>query len=149
MTNKVKPIEDIADKHIYRINKALAALKHCFPITEQSLPNLSDDEILNVEMLTSRFAKLQDHLGANVIDLFFEMHDENADKLTMIDKLNKLEKLGIIADSHLWREMRNARNIVEHEYPDKPDLVARTLNTIRDYCPKLISIKEKLFAEMH
>ena len=27
--------------------------------------------------------------------------------------------------------------------------IADTLNLIHDYCPKLISIKQKLFAQMH
>jgi len=149
MNAKVKAIEEIADKHIFRINQALDNLKDTFPISAQLIPNLSIEQIFSLEMLTSRFAKLQDHLGANVIDLFFELNDENADQLTMIDKLNKLEKLRIIEDAHLWREMRKARNIIEHEYPDKPDLIANTLNLIHDYCPKLMSIKQKLFAQMH
>jgi uncharacterized protein with HEPN domain len=66
-----------------------------------------------------------------------------------LDKLNKLEKYGIISDSLQWIEMRKARNIVEHEYPDNSELVAKTLNLIFKYCPGLINIKEKLFAQMH
>lgn len=66
----------------------------------------------------------------------------------MIDKLNKLEKLNIIEDAHVWIDMRKARNIIAHEYPDNPTLISNTLNSIYAYCPLLINIKERLFTQM-
>ncbi len=136
MNIKVKPIEDIANKHIFRINEALTALGDTFPISDESVKKFSNQEIL-----TSRFAKLQDHLGENVIDLFFELNGEITDSLTMIDKLNKLEKIHIIKNAHIWIDMCKARNIIAHEYPDNPALIAKTLNDIYAYCPILIAIK--------
>lgn len=70
MKIKVKSIEDIANKHILRINESLSELRNTFPVSADSVKKFSKQEILNIEMLTSRFAKLQDHLGENVIDLF-------------------------------------------------------------------------------
>lgn len=145
---KLESIKTIADTHALRIEEALEHLKHIFPITKKSLSQLTDLEFLYLELLTSRFSKLQDHLGANVFNMFFLFNKENIDSLTMLDKLNKLEKLGIIQDAHVWSDMRLARNIVSHEYPDNPELIATTLNSIKDFCPILIAIKDRLFARM-
>jgi hypothetical protein len=148
INERIKAIEEIASTHESRISAALKHLKGTFPLTEKSVRHLSDDQLLNMEMLTSRFAKLQDYLGTKVFDIFFEVEQENVDGFTMIDKLNKLEKLGIIHDAHQWRDMRDARNIVEHEYPDNPSLMASNLNKIHEMIPFLLAIKRRIFEKM-
>ncbi|HQZ87570.1 MAG TPA: hypothetical protein PLV31_01955 [Gammaproteobacteria bacterium] len=148
INERIKVMEHIASTHESRILTALEHLKNTFPLTEESVGHLSDDQLLNIEMLTSRFAKLQDYLGTKVFDIFFEVEQENVDGFTMIDKLNKLEKLGIINDAHQWRDMRGARNIVEHEYPDNPLLIASNLNKIHDMIPFLIAIKRRIFEKV-
>ncbi len=148
INERVKAMRRIAFTHENRILTALKHLNNTFPLTEKSVEHLSDNQLLNIEMLTSRFAKLQDYLGTKVFDIFFEIEQENVDGFTMIDKLNKLEKLGIIHDAHQWRDMRNARNIVEHEYPDNPLLIATNLNKIHDMIPELIEIKRRIFKKI-
>lgn len=148
MNEKIAAIELVANMHEHRILEALSYLSDLFPVSEQSIQSLSHDQVLNLEMFTSRFAKLQDYLGSTVIDLFFEVTEENVKGFTMIDKLNTLEKLHIIPDAHLWRDMRKARNIIEHEYPDNPQLIANTLNDIYELYPTLISIKNHLFKKI-
>lgn len=148
ITEKIKAMQKIASTHESRILTALKHLHNTFPLTEESVEHLSDNQLLNIEMLTSRFAKLQDYLGTKVFDMFFEVEQENVDGFTMIDKLNKLEKLGIINDAHQWRDMRDARNIVEHEYPDNPLLIASNLNKIYEMIPHLLEIKKCIFKKM-
>lgn len=148
---KVKSMQQIADTHAERITDALLNLQKLktFPISEHSIQHLSKEQILYIEMLCSRFAKLQDFIGANVFDLFFAIEEEDIDGLTMIDKLNKLEKIGILSDAHIWREMRKARNIIEHEYPDNPLLMANTINEIVAFCPILLEIKKHIFSKIN
>lgn len=55
-----------------------------------------------------------------------------------LDKINKLERLGIIENVELWKEMRDARNHIAHEYPDHPELTALYLNKVFDLAPKLL-----------
>lgn len=148
MHEKISSMEEIANTHTQRIEDALQHLHNVFPLTEISVQNLNHDQILHIEMLTSRFAKLQDYLGANVFDLFFEVEQEIVDSFTMIDKLNRLEQLRILPDTHVWRDMRRARNIVAHEYPDNPLLMATTLNQVYNFCPILIEIKNKIFTKI-
>jgi hypothetical protein len=145
---KIKSMHVIADMHAKRIEDAVQQLKNNFPTTSQSVQHFTEQEILLIEMLTSRFAKLQDYLGANVFDLFFDETGENVNGMTMIDKLHRLEQLYILDDTQQWMEMRKVRNIIEHEYPDNPLLVSNTLNEIYKMCPILIAIKDKVFAKL-
>ena len=98
-------------------------------------------------MLVSRFGKLQDLIGSKIIDLFFEGQGENIDNFTALDKINKLEKIGIIEDSEIWKEMRKVRNHISHESPDNPELTAKYLNQIVDMVPQLIEILNRLKRE--
>ena len=148
INKKLQIIELIADKHIEKINEALKDLNKTFPLTEQALLNMSKQQVLEMEMLTSRFAKLQDHLGANAFDLFFEIKGEDVSRMAIIDKLNLLEKIYIIDDPHIWIDMRATRNIIVNEYPDNPGLIASTLNLVPSFVTLLIDIKNKLFASM-
>jgi uncharacterized protein Usg len=64
--------------------------------------------------------------------------------MTMIDKINKLEKLNIIDDANLWFEMREIRHHLTHEYPDHPEITARYLNQMFNLAPKLLLLLENI-----
>ncbi|MDX2050621.1 MAG: hypothetical protein SFT93_05600, partial [Rickettsiaceae bacterium] len=66
------------------------------------------------------------------------------ENMTMIDKLNKLEKLQIINSVSTWEEMRRTRNHIAHEYPDKPELTAKYLNQIYNLAPELLNILDNI-----
>jgi uncharacterized protein with HEPN domain len=138
--NKLLEIIKIADIHAGRVSYALNKLQAVFPIEASQLNNLSEENFLFSELLISRFAKLQDILGAKLIDLFLLQQGETIENLTMLDKINRLEALNIIADANLWLNMREARNHVAHEYPDNPELTAKYLNQIVMLAPKLIDL---------
>ena len=67
---------------------------------------------------------------------------EVIDGKTMIDKINKLERIGIIANAQVWEDLIEARNHISHEYPDHPERIARYLNKIFDLIPTLLEILE-------
>ncbi len=75
---------------------------------------LSVGEKESCEALTSRFARLCDFLFQRVfrsIDAI-ELSDEG----TGIDRLNRMEKRGIIPSARDWRSLRELRNAIVHEY---------------------------------
>lgn len=144
MSDSLASIVEIADIHEKRIRQALKHLESIFPIQESRLQNLTEEQFLYLELFLNRFAKLQDHIGKNLFNAYFKTQSEDVTNLTMLDKLHKLEKFGIVDDSSIWQEMRNARNIVSHEYPDNPKLVANTLNLIHGYAQQLLIIKSRL-----
>jgi hypothetical protein len=58
------------------------------------------------------------------------------DDETFIDKLNRLEKLGV-NPSDEWMECRQIRNRMTHEYPDAPEQNANNLNRVVASIPTL------------
>jgi uncharacterized protein with HEPN domain len=42
--------------------------------------------------------------------------------MTMLDVLNRLEKLGIIKSVATWDKLREIRNAITHEYPEQIDV---------------------------
>jgi uncharacterized protein with HEPN domain len=146
--SEVQSILAIADIHVERIQQALADIQQLFPLDPDKVKKLDKPAIFSIEVMTTRYSKLQDYLGTVGFNALFEIEGENTETWTMIDKLNKLEKYGIIEDSHVWRDMRKARNFLMHEYPDHPEIIAVSLNIIYNYIPSLLKIKNKLFACM-
>ena len=66
------------------------------------------------EALTSRFARLCDFLFQRIfrnIDAI-ELQDEGSG----IDRLNRMEKRGIIPSARDWRSLRDLRNSIVHDY---------------------------------
>ena len=66
----------------------------------------------------------------------------------MLDKLNRLEKLGYLRSAEAWGNARSIRNKFAHDYPDDPEKNAALLNLgmdiARDLVDALIRIENKL-----
>jgi len=90
----------------------------------------STDDIFNVTVFASlkieqkaifdaylkRFSSLQDFLGAKIFPLLIELSGIGSSKMTEV--LYHIEKEGIIDDLNTWIILREARNELEHDYPD-------------------------------
>lgn len=133
-----------ADIHAQRISYAIDRLTSLFPFSGEVIENLREQDFLLIELLVNRFSKLQDFMGTKLTDAFLESKGEVTSAMTMIDKLNKLEKLNIIDDANLWFEMREIRNHLAHEYPEHPEITARYLNKLFQLTPKLLLLLENI-----
>ncbi len=118
----------IADIHAKRLKFAINHLKPIIPISGKHIANLNDEKILFFELYASRFTKLQDLMGEKLFDQVLEYSKEPGEYITFIDKVNKLEKLGLIPDAQKWLLLREIRNYLSHEYPDDPELNAKNIN---------------------
>jgi len=148
MNKKVNEIFKIANIHADRIKLALQHIGNLFPITASVVANMGENDLVWIELFVVRFGKLQDLIGAKLINIFLEEQQESNEQLTILDKINILEKLGIIESSELWKEMRAIRNHVAHEYPDAPELTAKYLNQLFNLTPQLLDILDKLKKKM-
>lgn len=144
VTSQFNEMLKIADIHAGRVRQALLHIQELFPIHADIVSNISEENFAWIEVWIGRFSKLQDYLSSNLIDAFLTHHAENIDKLMMIDKLNKCERLGIIEDVEVWHEMRSLGNKLAHEYPDNPDFTAESLNQVFALTPKLLEILENI-----
>lgn len=138
----------IADIHAERIEIAMHDLKSIYPLNKDTVLNFSKNELMLIELLISRFAKLQDYIGEVLIDNFLQNTGDYKSNFTMIDKINKLERLEVIEDAELWKEMRKASNHISHEYPNNPALTAQYINQVFHLAPKLIQILHNIKAKM-
>ena len=89
---------------------------------------LSIEEIENnpllmrlTDQILFRFTKLQDAIGQRLIPATLAMMQEPYEEWAMLDRLNRLEKLGFI-DVDCWLGWREIRNRLAHEYPEHDDM---------------------------
>ncbi|MEI8295705.1 MAG: hypothetical protein WCG04_04190, partial [Alphaproteobacteria bacterium] len=81
-----------------------------------------------IDCFVHRFSMLQDLMGAKLFDLVLESERVQVKYPGFLDKLDALERMGLLEKTEDWEKLREIRNNFAHEYPDKPDLMAKNLN---------------------
>ncbi|KFJ42681.1 nucleotidyltransferase domain-containing protein [Francisella philomiragia] len=127
--NKLKQDKIIneCEKHLQRLNYAKKELKSKFPLSLEAYQNLSQEDIQAIDQFIYRFSKLQDTIGEKLIKIAFAKYEENVDKYSFIDILNRLEKAEILIAQD-WKDLRNIRNELSHNYEDDPVQSTAILN---------------------
>jgi uncharacterized protein with HEPN domain len=146
--DKIGTLIEIAKIHESRLLYALSTVEDIFPLTEEKVTQLNEQQVVLIDSFVHRFTKLQDFMGATLIDAVLIHLGEFSNRLTMIDKMNKLEKFYLIEDAHTWQEMRELRNHLTHEYPGHPELVAKFLNQAYPMSFELLKILNNLLEKV-
>lgn len=123
--NFLQDYSRIADIHFLKLDKSLKEVHKLMPLSSSTLEKLSYQQLAFLDMMTTRFGKLQDIIGAKIMPLILEILKEDAP--AFIDKLNRLEKLGYLEDANWWIELRDIRNQIAHDYPDDYHLLSQHL----------------------
>lgn len=118
----------VAKIHAERLSTSIQYLKLKMPLSPHDVEVFTFDDMLLLEMFVNRFSKLQDLMGAKIFKAVIDYAGESTDPMTFIDRLNTLEKLGLIDNTDAWKDLREMRNHLAHEYPDAPETVANYLN---------------------
>jgi len=128
-------------KYLEITQKQVEVLKKALQRLENKTIDLNDEEIIFIlDSLLFRFSKLQDFLGQKIFRTFLEY--QGLELNTFYDILKELEKEEIL-DIDLWGSLREIRNELAHEYPDKEDIEGKIvfiISKIND----LISVYEKI-----
>ena len=119
---------DTCNRHADRLTWAMAQLNQKFPLTAATTRSLNDTELAVVDQFSTRFAKLQDAMGAKLFPAVLELTKEQGTYPAFLDKLNRLEKIGAIESADQWLILREMRNEFAHDYPDDPELQSAILN---------------------
>ncbi|MCF7970321.1 MAG: nucleotidyltransferase domain-containing protein [Methylococcaceae bacterium] len=127
---KIQKVLNECDKHLLRINDAYQDMQDFMPLTPDRYIQLSKHQIQAIDQYLYRFTKLQDAMGEKLFKLVINHFEENGNALSYIDILNKLEKLQLIPSANSWKELREIRNSLAHEYEDNPDEIVSLLNHI-------------------
>jgi len=120
----------VCENYAKKLEHALSETQHHVPFTPQSLEKINAVDSAFLEVVTSRFAKLQDTCGQKIFPLILSCSGEDVSDKTFIDILNAFEKFGFIKDGSFWIELRRIRNAVAHEYPDNNEKLALDLNDV-------------------
>ena len=127
---KLKPALQECERHLARLHYAASKGKTLFPMTGARYSDLSDADIATLDQLLFRFGKLQDAFGQRLLPAILIAGQEWQVTETFLDKLNRLEELGVIPSAIAWVALRDLRNNAMHEYPDEPEINAANLNKI-------------------
>lgn len=133
-------------KHVQRINTALKFLQPLFPLTQDRLNALSDEQSAVLDQFLYRFAKLQDCIGLRLIPAVYALLESDTSAHPFIDILNRLEKLGVLTSAADWQYFRSLRNNFAHEYPDRPEDIVHGVNALYASWDKFMMLYMKLAA---
>ena len=120
-------------KHKNRIEKSYKKVKDIFPLSAPRYEALSDEEVEAIDQYLFRFAKLQDTIGNKLFRLIVSEYIDDIERVTFLDILNKLEKIGILDSVEIWKNIRDIRSNISHQYDDNSKEMAEALNNIFAY----------------
>lgn len=112
--------------------------------------DLADDEFDIFETLTSRFARVSDMVLQKLFRIIDRLEFEEGG--TLIDVLNRAEKRNLIESLDSFREIRELRNEIAHEYAldelsslffsvfQYTPVLFTIIKNIKDYCRKYVDV---------
>ena len=147
MNEKIEALRQSIAKvetHLKRIQRRLKGLEPLFPFTSEKMGTLTEEQEGECDIVIYRFAHVQDTLSAKVFSLFLEVIHEQPAGSDFVDKLNLLERLGIITDMYQWKDVRELRNHFSHDYTHDFAKQAEYLNELRDAIPVLTATFDRI-----
>lgn len=130
--------------HESRLQAVMTILRDKVPLNQRDVSAFTMEDYLHWDMFVLRFSKLQDLMGTKLFKVFLEYIGQPTETYTLIDCLHILEKLQIVANAQDWKDVREMRNHLSHEYPNAPELTALYLNQAYNLAPKLIKVLRNL-----
>ncbi|MFA7241869.1 MAG: hypothetical protein WC091_17285 [Sulfuricellaceae bacterium] len=95
-----------------------------------------------LDAFVSRFCRLQDTLGDKLLPTYLRVQLEPIG--SVLDNLNRAEKLGLIPSVADWIEARNLRNSLVHEYTEDMDALRHSILRAMQLLPMLDAVTQKL-----
>ena len=139
------------ERNAYHLQRALGQLQPLLPLTGARFLSLTDAQIQTLDQFILRFTKLQDAMGSRLYLSILDYLQEPLEERPMLDKLNRLEKLGYLPNAEMWGSVRSIRNKFAHDYPDDPEknsaLINIAIEAAHSMVDLLAAIKKKLRQE--
>lgn len=114
--------------HLIHARHAFKSMEAHLPLDGQKLACLDMESIQDIDQLVLRYSKLQDSMGSKLFPALLKILMEPLEDSPMLDKLNRLEKIGVLPSVQRWQELREIRNRFAHDYPEDDDMKAAVLN---------------------
>jgi len=152
----------VTEKNILRLQHLLQVAEKEVRHLEQTTQRLSTESIDDqwvadlenqpdlaerIDAFVARFGRLQDHLGDKLTPELLRQMLETPK--TVLDNLNKMEKLGLLSSMMDWAEARNLRNRLVHEYVDSSKEFAEAINRALELVPLLVQTYQQYSKYAH
>lgn len=99
-----------------------------------------------VDAFVGRFSRLQDTVGDKLLPQLLTVLGEKVE--SVIDNLDRAEKLGFLDSADEWMSIRNLRNQMIHEYIEDPLILLSALQSGHDYVPTLEKVVNNILSEI-
>lgn len=130
--------------HIQRANQAYAEVtSFSDDLNAQSLDDF--DKVKVIDSFIFRFIKIQDLMGNKLFKEVLNVLGDYEPSMSMLDVLDKLEKLELIPSATCWMDYRNLRNILTHEYPDNRDELIEGILLALQVFQDMLHIQNNMF----
>ena len=126
----LKSILNECKKHALRMNNAYQKIHQDLPIKPDKIFKLNNDQVEHIDQFIFRFSKLQDSIGQKLFKAVLTELGEDVSNKPFIDIFNRLEQLEIISNYEIWKELKNLRNDIAHEYEEDENEAAEKLNLL-------------------
>ncbi|AGA34939.1 hypothetical protein TVNIR_3302 [Thioalkalivibrio nitratireducens DSM 14787] len=126
----------------------MASLEDKLPLSGSQLATLDDEAVQDLDQFVLRFGRLQDAIGARLLPAVLRVLQEPFEDRPVIDKLNRLEKLGFLQSSERWQRLRAIRNRCSQDYPEDPDKNAALLNVAFRSVDDVMAILKRIEQKM-
>ncbi|CAK0743800.1 conserved hypothetical protein [Gammaproteobacteria bacterium] len=148
MTNKIETFAERlyeCNRHKEKLLFSAKRLEALMPLTIARYEELSMEEESFIDQMVFRFSKLQDALGEKLFPSLLELMSEEVKSKPFIDRLNRIEELGILYKDE-WMELRRKRNEIAHEYSFNKEDVVCGINDIHNSIRKLVGIYNTFYS---
>ena len=132
------------NQHKNRLLKAKKHLQRYMPIDEEYYREFDDITMGFIDQMIFRFSKLQDTMGEKLFPSLLELMGEDVKSKPFIDRLNRIEELGILYKND-WMDLRKDRNEIAHEYSFNQEEVVDGINVIYNSTDKLTKIYDTFY----
>jgi hypothetical protein len=135
-----KKFEHLARMREYLLY-SIGQVKTLLPITDWQA--LQPDQHETLAAFRIRFSEYQEHMGKAMKAIAVE-EEKPSEPFTAV--LLYMEKLGCIESVDHWKDIRELRNAVNHEYEDDPSVLHEFFAQMVQSAPKLLHWHEQLNA---
>lgn len=120
-----------------------ARMSRILPQLGRGLAALPPEDHETLAAFRIRFSEFQEHLGKTMRNIAFA---EEIDTDRFGSVLAYMEKLGILDSAQRWKEIRELRNSVNHEYEDNAERIVQFFTALADALPSLLDYHRRLEA---
>lgn len=129
--------------HVRFLNESLKAMAADLPFDAHALARYQSapSGMAYLDQFAYRFGRLQDTMGRQLLPLILEVVKEPLpEEATFMEKLDRLERLGVVPSVEQWDEICELRNALTHDYPEEAECPAATINQAMDAVRSLVEI---------